>query len=120
MFEFHYFSCKGKTGLLPAPFCYLVNMFDFSDSDFSRRFFSDGMAYRIGENVRSARKSKGFSQTSLAKMVGVSHVTISRIENGRISCSMKTYLKIARVLDLVMWVEFITIGESVKRYENRS
>lgn len=50
----------------------------------------------IGENLKSLRLSKGFSQRELARRAGLTHTTISAIENWRIDPSLGT---IKRILD---------------------
>lgn len=51
-------------------------------------------------NVKIARITKNLTQAQLAKMVGVSHVTISRIEKGKIEeIRFGTLKKIAAALD---------------------
>lgn len=51
-------------------------------------------------NIAKIRKQKGFTQTKLAELVGVSKFHISRIENGKSSPSVKLLIKIADVLNV--------------------
>ena len=50
-------------------------------------------------NLIKLRKSKGFTQTSLAKEIGVCPNTISQYELGKRAPSIQTLKKIAEVLD---------------------
>ena len=40
---------------------------------------------RIGRAVGNARRERGLTQISIARAIGVSQPTISRIENGRLA-----------------------------------
>ena len=42
------------------------------------------MAKRFGERVRELRKAKNLGQRALAKMIGVSHTYVSKIENEKL------------------------------------
>lgn len=54
---------------------------------------------RVGENIRSIRTRKGFSQQQVADAVGVTKQTVSKIErNG--SASPKTLMRIANMLNV--------------------
>ncbi len=57
----------------------------------------------IGRRVREQRKLVGFSQARLAEKLGVSNETVSRLETGRCTPSLRTIEEIARALrvDLV-------------------
>jgi transcriptional regulator with XRE-family HTH domain len=52
----------------------------------------------LGEAVRAARKSAGFSQERLAEKAELSSIFISRIERGVESPSLDNLVKIARAL----------------------
>jgi transcriptional regulator with XRE-family HTH domain len=52
----------------------------------------------IGEKVRAARKSKGYTQQKLSKLTRINKTTISEIENGRFTGSFDIF---ERILDEV-------------------
>lgn len=43
---------------------------------------------RIGRQIKNIREKKGFSQEQLAEKMEVSRTTISKIESGKINCSI--------------------------------
>jgi transcriptional regulator with XRE-family HTH domain len=54
----------------------------------------------IGEAIRSARKARGMTLEALASEVGLSIALLSRLERGRVGCSIGNLLEIAAVLEL--------------------
>ena len=50
--------------------------------------------------LATTRKAKGFSQDRLSKASGVSRVTISRIEAGKISPTIRTLERLAKALNV--------------------
>lgn len=55
----------------------------------------------IGERVKAARKSKGWSQTKLAQAAGVSRARLEALENARLAeMGIKHLLRILNALDL--------------------
>lgn len=52
----------------------------------------------IGEKVKEARKSKGYTQKKLSKLTGINKTTISEIENG---CFTGSFDIFERILDEV-------------------
>ena len=53
----------------------------------------------VGTRIRAERKKKGLSLEALAKEVGVSLVTLQRIETGKTSPSVALLSEIAQYLD---------------------
>ncbi len=53
----------------------------------------------LKNNLKKIRKEKGYSQTELAKLVGVSRQTISSIETGQYSPTAKLALILCVALD---------------------
>ena len=53
----------------------------------------------IGENIKRARISAGYTQEKLAEKIDVSLSAISRLETGRTMISLKKLLRIAHVLN---------------------
>lgn len=54
----------------------------------------------IGTSIKSARKSKGWSQQELSSAAGLRLATISEIENGKANFGIDTLLKISSALEL--------------------
>lgn len=54
----------------------------------------------LAERIRTARREKGYSQSKLAELAGVSTNTIGKLEISYTTVSLKTILKIANVLDV--------------------
>jgi transcriptional regulator with XRE-family HTH domain len=61
---------------------------------------------RVAQNIIDQRKSIGLSQENLAKRAGVSRSHLGRLENARYSASIETVEKIARALDVDVFVLF--------------
>lgn len=53
---------------------------------------------RIGNRLRELREAQGLTTTQLAEMCGMSHSTISKVENGKWSVSLDLLSKIAGAL----------------------
>ncbi|MDR0384628.1 MAG: helix-turn-helix domain-containing protein [Prevotellaceae bacterium] len=54
---------------------------------------------RIGKRIEELRLLKGFSKHKLARLAGISSVSITRMEAGRHSVGIDTLAKIAKALD---------------------
>lgn len=55
----------------------------------------------LGERVKVARKSKGWSQTKLAQAAGISRARLEALENARLAeMGIKHLLRILNALDL--------------------
>lgn len=57
-----------------------------------------------------ARKKAGLTQNELARRTGISQVNISKMERGHANPSLRTLIRIAEGMDMVMRVE-LTPGE---------
>lgn len=85
--------------------------------------------FPIYANIKKYRKSKGLSQTELAKLVGYADKTmISHIENGKIDLSQSKVEEFAKVLGvdpgtLMGWTqqetEYTLVKETFPLFENR-
>ena len=63
-------------------------------------------------NIKLKRISKGLIQKELAHKVGISHVTLSRIEKGAYeNITLRTMLKLAEVLDTTVQELFFSDEE---------
>ena len=54
----------------------------------------------LAERIKIARKEKGYSQSKLAELAGVSTNTIAKLEINYTTVALKTILSIANVLDV--------------------
>ncbi len=53
----------------------------------------------IGDNIRRLREEKRLSQKELAAAIEVAPTQYSRVETGKVMPSLKTLMKIAKILD---------------------
>ena len=55
----------------------------------------------LGERIKAARRSKGWSQTKLAQAAGISRARLEALENARLAeIGFKNLLRILNALDL--------------------
>jgi len=47
----------------------------------------------VGEKIKKARKEAGITQNDFAAILGVSHITLKKIERGEDSVSAGTFMK---------------------------
>ncbi len=55
---------------------------------------------RFGQNVRTARLARGWTQEELARRSGLATVQISRIERGRREVRITTLLRLMKAFDV--------------------
>lgn len=60
----------------------------------------DRAVKRFGENVRAARKAKGWTQEDLAHESGLATVQVSRIERGVREIRLTTLVRLLAALDI--------------------
>ena len=60
----------------------------------------DQAVKRFGENVRAARKAKGWTQEDLAHESGLATVQVSRIERGVREIRLTTLVRLLTALDI--------------------
>ena len=75
---------------------------------------------KINEHLRILRLEKGMSQKELAKMVGITQYTVSNIERGARSYSLRVFIKILKaletpVLDFFVDMNFVNEKEEALR-----
>jgi transcriptional regulator with XRE-family HTH domain len=56
----------------------------------------------VGANIRRWRLFRGYQQPEFARKVGVSVVTVSKYENGRVDISITKLVAIATILDITI------------------
>lgn len=54
----------------------------------------------LGESIRKLREQRKFSQKEVANAINVAPTQYSRVETGKVMPSVKTLIKVARVLDV--------------------
>lgn len=64
-------------------------------------------AKKLGENLKKIRLSKGITQISIAKTLGVDRSFVSNIENGKTNPTLSTISSLAKVLG-------VTVSELMK------
>lgn len=69
---------------------------------------------RIGEEVKTARLTKGLTQDELAELVGISRNYISDIERGHYTPSVKTLAAIAKALNIDLNFLVKNVGNSIQ------
>ncbi len=72
--------------------------------------------YKTGELIRTARTNKGYTQTELGDLIGVTNKAVSRWEKGESFPDVGLLEDIARVLDLK--IEQLVTGDDVSGGEN--
>lgn len=55
---------------------------------------------RFGENVRTARKARGWTQEDLAQRTGLATVQVSRIERGQREIRLTTLLRLLAAFEV--------------------
>lgn len=70
---------------------------------------------KIGERIREARKSRGWSQSDLAEAAQLSDVTINKVENRKSGLYTHTLVRIADALDVS--VVYLLFGDFVRGNE---
>jgi transcriptional regulator with XRE-family HTH domain len=53
---------------------------------------------RLGRRIRSLRAAQGIYQADMAEMAGISRITLSRIENGKMEPGFRIVARLARAL----------------------
>ena len=72
---------------------------------------------KIGSAIKIARENLSLTATDLAKKTGVAPSTITRIEEDKVSPSLKVSQDIAKVLGLRL-SQLVTIAEAIIEPEN--
>ncbi len=70
--------------------------------------------------LREIRRRRGISQAKLAKMAGMKQSRISSIETYERPCNLHTLLRIAKALDVALWVRFVSFEEFRQLREDRT
>jgi len=81
---------------------------DLRDPEFRKAFDEEEVHASLAIQIAKIRQKKNLTQQELAKRLHTTQQTISRLEdiNNR-SCSLKTLIKVARMLDKRLKVELV-------------
>lgn len=82
-----------------------------------KSFFTE-KTVAFGENVRAARKERGFTADTLAKFLGISTAYVGLIERGERCPSMETFLKICEFFG-ESYEEMLTVGKGLSLAEKK-
>ena len=55
---------------------------------------------KIGQRIKQLREAKGFSQEALGGLIDMESTSISKLENGKNSPSIYTFMKIIKALNV--------------------
>ena len=61
------------------------------------KFETEGMAFRLGELLKEARKQANLTQEELAEKSGTKNSYISRIESGKSEIQLSTFYRILKI-----------------------
>lgn len=92
---------------------------NFKDAVFRRVFAARTVARRIAHRIKVLRESQSLSQGELAQKVGTSQSVLSRLERPDYgSYTLRTLQQIADACDVVLWVDFISHKEFLRRIKS--
>ena len=74
----------------------------------------------VGQIIKKLRKENGLTLVELSKESGVALATLSRIENGRMTGTLKSHIKICEALDIVLTDLYKNLSASKKTLEVRT
>jgi DNA-binding XRE family transcriptional regulator len=81
---------------------------DLKDPEFRAHYIEEKQALKLAMQIAEIREKKGLSQQQLAKLMGTSQQTISRIESGKYEgFTLKTLEKIAEATGMRVKIEFV-------------
>lgn len=81
---------------------------DLKDPEFRAHYIEEKQALKLAMKIAEIREKKGLSQQQLAKLMGTSQQTISRIESGKYEgFTLKTLEKIAEATGMRVKIEFV-------------
>jgi DNA-binding XRE family transcriptional regulator len=83
---------------------------DLKDPEFKAHYQEERQALKLAMKIAQLREKKGLSQQQMAKLMGTSQQTISRIESGEYEgFTLKTLEKIAAATDTKVQIEFVSV-----------
>lgn len=75
---------------------------------------------RLGENIKTIRKSRHLTQAQLSEMAEVSEDTIKSVEQGRVWPEEKTLSNITKALNIDVCHLFLPVGSSFNKNSDES
>jgi transcriptional regulator with XRE-family HTH domain len=83
---------------------------ELKDPEFKAHYQEERQALKLAMKIAQLREKKGLSQQQMAKLMGTSQQTISRIESGEYEgFTLKTLEKIAAATDTKVQIEFVEV-----------
>jgi len=83
---------------------------ELKDPEFKAHYQEERQALKLALKIAQLREKKGLSQQQMAKLMGTSQQTISRIESGEYEgFTLKTLEKIAAATDTKVQIEFVSV-----------
>lgn len=76
---------------------------------YEHRLSEEMDAWRVGEAIRQARKSRNMTQEQLGERLGVKKAQISRLESGK-SITLSTLTRLMRALEIPTAIDFEGVG----------
>ena len=70
---------------------------------------------RISSNIKTYRKSKGFTQSDLSEKTGIGFQTIASIESCRVWTSDENLCRIAEALDIDIYKLFLPTKDTLRK-----
>ena len=59
---------------------------------------------KIGDIIRTARKTQGLTRQTLCELSGVSYSTVNKIETGSVSVRLDLVINVVNTLGLNLWI----------------
>lgn len=72
----------------------------------------------LGTKIRNLRTLKGYSQDNMAKMLGLSVTSYSKIERDEVNLTLKRLEEIAAILQMTL-LDILTFGENSILFNNQ-
>ena len=72
----------------------------------------------FGERLKKARKAMGYTQESLADLLGVDRLHITRMERGVVACSIDLLLELS--CQLKVSTDYLLKGETLEKEDVRN
>ena len=74
----------------------------------------------VGQTIHRLRKERKMTLLELSRLSGVALATLSRIENGRMTCTLESHMHICRALEIALPDLYRDLEASSRKIEMRS
>lgn len=71
----------------------------------------------LGNNIHEFRLKKNLTQEQLAEKIGITSITLSKLENGKSWISLETLEKLIKILDVKPYQLFIETQNEYRQYK---